>query len=78
MLKILQAGLQQYVNHEFPDVQAGVRKGGEPEIKLPTSTGSSKEQESSRKTSISALVIMPKLLSVWITTVENSWEYQTT
>ena len=44
----------------------------EPEIKLPTSTGSLKKQESSRKTSISALLTMPKLLTVWITiTVEN-------
>ena len=45
MLKILQARLQQYVNHELPDVQAGFRKGKEPEIKLPTSTGSLKKQE---------------------------------
>ena len=52
MLKILQARLQQYVNHELPDVQAGFRKGREePEIKLPTSAGSWKKQESSRKTS---------------------------
>ena len=49
MLKIIQAKLQQYVNCEFPDVQAGFRKGRGPEIKLPTSTGSSKKQESSRK-----------------------------
>ena len=48
MLKILQARLQQYMNHEFPDVQAGFRKAEEPEIKLPASTGSSKNQESSR------------------------------
>ena len=67
MLKILQASLQQYVNHELPDVQAGFRKGREPEIKLPTSTGSRKKQESSRKTSISALLTMPKPLTVWIT-----------
>ena len=40
MLKILQARLQQYVNHELPDVQAGFRKGKVPEIKLPTPTGS--------------------------------------
>ena len=40
MLKILQARLQQYMNCELPDVQAGFRKGFEPEIKLPTSTGS--------------------------------------
>ena len=45
MLKILQARLQKYVNHELPDVQAGFRKGREPEIKLSTSTGSSKKQE---------------------------------
>ena len=52
MLKILQAKLQQYVNRELPDVQAGFRKAEEPEIKLPTFTGSLKKQESSRKTSI--------------------------
>ena len=55
-LKILQARLQQYVNRELPDVQAAFRKAEEPEIKLPTSTGSSKKEESSRKTSISALL----------------------
>ena len=59
MLKILQARLQQYVNHELPDV---LEKAEEPEIKLPTFTGSSKKQESCRKTSISALVTMPKPL----------------
>ena len=64
MLKILQARLQQYVNRELPDVQAGFRKGREPEIKLPTSVGSSKKQESSRETSISALLTMPKPLTV--------------
>ena len=67
MLKILQARLQKYVNRELPDVQAGFRKTEEPEIKLPTSTGSSKKQESSRKTSISALLTMLKPLTVWIT-----------
>ena len=40
MLKILQARLQQYMNRELPDVQAGFRKSEEPEIKLPTSAGS--------------------------------------
>ena len=45
MLKILQARLQQYVNREIPDIQAGFRKGKEPEIELPTSAGSSKKQE---------------------------------
>ena len=65
MLKILQARLQQFVNHELPDVQAGFRKAEEPEIKLPKSTGSLKKQESSRKTSIYALLTMPKPLTVW-------------
>ena len=83
MLKILQARLQQYVNCELPDVQAGFRKGREePEIKLPTSAGSSKKQESSRKTSISALLTMSKPLTVWLTTncgkFFKRWEYQTT
>ena len=50
MLKILQARLQQYVKCELPDVQAGLEKTEEPEIKLPTSVGSLKEQENSRKT----------------------------
>ena len=64
MLKILQASLQQYVNREPPDV---LEKAEEQEIKLPTSAGSSKKQESSRKTSIYALLTMPKPLTVWIT-----------
>ena len=68
MLKILQARLQQYVNYELPDIQVGFRKGRETEIKLPRSTRSSKKQESSRKTSTSALLITPKPLIVWITT----------
>ena len=67
MLKILQARLQQYVNHELPDVQGVLEKAEEPEIKLPTSAGSLKKQESSRKTSISALLTMPKPFTVWIT-----------
>ena len=66
MLKGLQGRLQQYVNHELPDVQDGFRKGRGPEIKLPTSAGSWKKQESSRKTSISALLTMPKPLTVRI------------
>ena len=53
-----------------------------PEIKLPTSVGSSKKQESSRKTFTSALLTMPKPLTVWITTncgkFFKRWEYQTT
>ena len=45
MLKILQARLQQYMNRQLPDVQAGWEKAEEPEIKLPTSAGSSKKRK---------------------------------
>ena len=55
------------MNCELPDVQADFTKGRGTEIKLPTSSVSSKKQESSRKTSISALLTMPKPLTVWIT-----------
>ena len=59
-----------------------LEKAEEPEIKLPTSVGSSEKQESSRKTSTSALLTMPKPLTVWITTncgkFFKGWEYQTT
>ena len=79
MLKILQVRLQQYVNHELPDVQAGLEKAEEPEIKLPTFIGSSKKQESSRNIFSSALLTMQKPLTVWTTTPSgkflNQWEY---
>ena len=82
MLKILQVRLQQYVNHELPHVHACLEKAEEPEIKLPTSDGSWKKKESSIKTTISALLTMPKPLTVWITTdcgkFFRRWEYQTT
>ena len=82
MLKILQTRLQQYVNHELPDVQAGFRKGRGTRDQIGTSAGSSKKQEGSRKTSISALLTMPKPLTVWITIncgkFWKRWEYQTT
>ena len=83
MLKIVQARLQQYMNHELPDGQAGFRKGrGTGDQITNTETGSSKKQESSRKTSISALLTMPKPLTVWITTkcgkFFKRWEYQAT
>ena len=59
-----------------------LEKAEEPEIKLPTSTRSSKKQESSRKTSMSALLTIPKPLTVWITKncgkFWKRWEYQTT
>ena len=67
MLKILQARLQKYVNHELPAVQLILEKAEESEIKLPISAGSSKKQESSRKTSLSALLTISKPLTVWIT-----------
>ena len=67
MLKILQARLQQYVNVNFQMFKLVLEKAEEPEIKLLTSAGSLKRQESFRKTSISALLTMPKPLTVWIT-----------
>ena len=67
MLKILQARLQQYVNRDFQMFKLVLEKAEEPEIKLPTSAGSWEKEESSRKTSISALLTMPKPLTVWIT-----------
>ena len=70
MLKILQARLQQYMNCDFQKFKLVLEKS-EPEIKLPTSAGSSKKQESSRKTSISALLTMPKPLTVWITVIRK-------
>ena len=79
MLKIFQARLQQYVNRELPDVQAGFRKGrGTRDHQL----DHGKKQESSRKTYISALLTMPKPLTVWTITncgkLFKRWEYQTT
>ena len=68
MLKILQARFQQYLKHELPDVQIRLEKAEGPEIKLPTSAGSSKKQESSRTMFTSVLLTMPKPLTVWITT----------
>ena len=82
MLKILQARLQQYVNVNFQMFKLVLEKAEESEIKLPTIAGSSKKQESSRKTSTSALLTMPKPLTVWITIncgkFFKRWEYQTT
>ena len=67
MLKILQARLQQYVNCELLDVQAGFRKGRGTRDEIANIHWIiEKKQESSRKTSISALLTMPKPLTVWI------------
>ena len=82
MLKILQARLQQYVNHELPDIQLILEKAEEQEIKLPTSAGSSKNQKAREFQKKSALLTMPKPLTVWITTncgkFFKRWECQTT
>ena len=82
MLKILQARLQQYMNHDIQMFKLVLEKAEEPEIKFPTSVGSLKKQEISRKTSTSALLTMPKLLTMWITTNGGQflkrWKYQTT
>jgi len=67
MLKILQAKLHQYKNRELPDVQAGFRKGRGTRDKISNIRWIMENQESSRKTSISALLTMPKPLTVWIT-----------
>ena len=81
MLKIFQARLQQYVNHELPDMQAGFRKGRGTRDQMQCLLDHEK-QESSRKTSISALLTMPKPLTLWITIncgkFWKRWEYQNT
>ena len=68
MLKILQARLQQYVNREFPDVQAGFRKGRATRDQIANIRWiMEKAREFQKKTSISSLLAMPKPLTVWIT-----------
>ena len=82
MLKILQARLQQYVNHELPDVQAGFWKGRGTRDQIANIHWIIEKEESSRKTSISALLTMQKPLTVWITiNCGKFWkrrEYKTT
>ena len=68
MLKIVQARLQQYVNRELPDVQAGFRKGRGTKDQIANVRWIiEKAREFQKKTSISALLTMPKPLTVWIT-----------
>ena len=68
MLKILQAMLQHYVNHEPPDVQAGFRKGRRTRDQIDNICWIiEKAREFQKKTSISALLTMPKPLTLWIT-----------
>ena len=69
MLKILQARLQQYVNCEISDVQGGFRKGRGMRDQIANICWKTKNQESSRKISTSALLTMPKPLTMWITTI---------
>ena len=68
MFKILQARLQQYVNWELPNVQAGFRKGRGIRDQIANIHWITKRQENSRKPSTSALLTMPNPLTVWITT----------
>ena len=67
MLKILQPRLQQYMNHELPDVQAGFRKGRGTRDQIAYTHWIIEKEKEFQKTSISALLTMPKPLTVWIT-----------
>ena len=83
MLKILHARLQQYMNHELPDVQAGFRKGRGTTDQIANNRWViEKAREFQKKTSISASLTMPKPLTVWIITncgkFLKRWQYQTT
>ena len=82
MLKIPQASFSNMWTVNFQMFKLVLEKAEEPKTKLPTSAGSSKKQESSRKASISALLTMPKPLTVWITIncgeFWKRWAYQTT
>ena len=82
MLKILQARLQQYVNHEHPDVQAGFRKDRGIRDQSANISWIIEKARECPKTSTSALLTTPKPLTVWITTncgkFSKRWEYQTT
>ena len=82
MLKILHARLQQYMNCELPDVQDGFRKGRGSRDQIANIFWIIEIWESSRKTSIFALLTMPRPLTIWITTncekFFKKWEYQTT
>ena len=82
MLKILQARLQQYMNRELPDVQAGFRKGRGIRDQIAIIHWIIEKAREFQKKSISALLTMPKRLAVWITINYGKflkrWEYQTT
>ena len=82
MLKILQARLQQYMNRELPDVQAGFRKGRGTRDKIANILWIIEKARRFEKKSTSALSTMPKILTMWITTTCGKflrrWEYQIT
>ena len=82
MLKILQGRLQQYVNHEIADVQSRFRKGRGTKDQIANIFWVIKKAREFQKTSTSALLTMPKPLTVWTTTKSGKfskrWEYQTT
>ena len=82
MFKILQARLQQYVNRELPNVQAGFRKGRGTRDQIANICWITEKEESSTKICISALLTMPKPLTVGITVncgkFFKKWEYWTT
>ena len=82
MLKILQARLQQYLNHELPDVQAGFRKERGTRDQIANIHSIIEKATEFQKKSISASLTTPKPLTVWITTncgkFLKRWEYQTT
>ena len=80
--KVSKPGFSNMWTENFQMFKLVLEKAEEPEIKLPTSAASSKKQESSRKTSISALLTTPKPSTVWMTIncrkFWKRWEYQTT
>ena len=79
MLKNFQVRLQQFMKPELPDVQAGLEKAEEPEIKQPTFVGSQKKQENARKTSASLTTLKPLTMQVTTNCGKlKRWEYQTT
>ena len=81
MLKILQSRLQQYVNHELPDVQAGFRKGREARDQIANIRWIMEKAREFQKNIYSAVLTMPKPLALWVTTncvkFLKRWDYQT-
>ena len=82
MQKFYKPGFNSMWTMNFHMLKLDLEKAEEPEVKLPTSVGSLKKQESSRKSSTSTLLTTPKPLTVWITIncgkFWKRWEYQTT